>query len=92
MSINVVAIRLTGGSKHEHISHLWWTGREDGKPDDAPRADVVAWIEKGGRAYVRDDHGHDVGVHVVTPPSGPKYLQTWADGIWTDNLLSLPRR
>jgi hypothetical protein len=92
LSINVIAIRLAGGSKHEHITHLWWVGREDNKPGDAPRANVVTWIEGGGRAYVKDDHGHDVGVHVVTPPSGPKYLQTWADGIWTDNLLSLPRR
>jgi hypothetical protein len=92
LSINVTAIRLEGGSKHEHITHLWWVGREDNKPGDASRASVVAWIEEGGRAYVRDEQGHDVAVHVVTPPSGPKYLQTRADGIWTDNLLSLPRR
>ncbi|MFI6014066.1 DUF3892 domain-containing protein [Streptomyces sp. NPDC051243] len=29
---------------------------------------------------------------MVTPPHGEKYLQTRADGVWTDNLLALPRR
>ncbi|MEU3862984.1 DUF3892 domain-containing protein [Streptomyces sp. NPDC028722] len=29
---------------------------------------------------------------MVTPPRGEKYLQTHADGVWTNNLLALPRR
>jgi hypothetical protein len=29
---------------------------------------------------------------VVTPAYGPKYLRTYADGRWTDNLLALPRK
>jgi Protein of unknown function (DUF3892) len=93
LSININAIRLTaGGSKHEHIVHLWWNERETGKPGDASRAAVVEFIEGGGNAFVDDRRGHVVAVRVVTPASGPKYVQTCADGIWTDNLLSLPRR
>ena len=93
MSITITAIRLSrNGSKHEHIIHLWWVGRENGLPGDGPRSEVVSFIERGGGAYVSDDYGHLVGVRVVDPAAGPKYVQTWADGIWTDNLLSLPQR
>ena len=60
---------------------------------DNSRSEMVAWIEdKDGKAYVDDDRGHRVPVAVVKPSSGPKYLRTYADGVWTDNLLSLPRR
>ncbi|MGH7485059.1 MAG: DUF3892 domain-containing protein, partial [bacterium] len=31
-------------------------------------------------------------VLIITPAQGPKYLRTYADGRWTDNLLALPRR
>jgi hypothetical protein len=93
VSVTVTAIRLSqNGSKHEHIAHLWWVGRENGLPGNGPRSEVVVFIERGGKAYVSDDYGHLVGVHVVEPTDGPKYVQTRADGIWTDNLLSLPRR
>jgi len=54
---------------------------------------MVAWIEdKDGKAYVDDGRGHRVSVGVVEPSHEPKYLRTYADGVWTDNLLSLPRR
>jgi uncharacterized protein DUF3892 len=36
--------------------------------------------------------GNRVDVGVVTPTDGSKYLRTYADGKWTDNLLALPRR
>lgn len=43
----------------------------------------------GGDARVRDDHGSDVGVRVID--ASPAYIQTYADGVPTDNLLWLPR-
>lgn len=92
MSIRVTAIRLTGGHTHQHITRLWWTNPANGKAGDNARADLVFWIEnENGKAYV-DDGGNRVDVGVVTPSSGPKYLRTHADGVWTDNLLALPRR
>lgn len=92
MSINIDAIRLAGGDKHEHITHLWWADRANGTPGDGSRASLVALIEGGLLAYVDDGRGHIVEVRVVTPASGPKFVQTYADGVWTDNLLALPRR
>ena len=70
-------------------------GRSRRSPQSQPgrRYALVAWIEqKNGKAYVDDSYGHRVDVHVVTPSVGAKYLRTRKDGIWTDNLLALPRR
>jgi hypothetical protein len=51
---------------------------------------MVNWIgNKRGDARVRDRAGHDVQVGVAK--ARPPYIRTHADGIWTDNLLALPR-
>jgi hypothetical protein len=53
----------------------------------------VSWIEnQNGEAYVEDSGGHRANVGVVAPSYGARYLRTYADGVWTDNLLALPRR
>jgi len=93
MAIQITAVRLSGGTTHEHITHLWWTNPADAKTGDNTRAQIVTWIEdKKGQAYTSDTGGHRAEVAVVTPPRGEKYLRTRADGVWTNNLLALPRR
>jgi hypothetical protein len=93
MAIRITAIRLTGGQSHEHISRLWWTNPTDGKAGENTRSELVSWIEQeGGKAYVDDQRGNRANVLVVTPTFGQKYLRTYADGKWTDNLLALPRK
>jgi hypothetical protein len=95
MSINITAIRQAGGTGHEHIVRLWWINpAEAGSGEkNSTTAEVVSFIEdKNGKAYVNDHRGHRVDVGVVTPRVGAKYLRTYADGVWTDNLLALPRR
>ncbi|WP_336855936.1 DUF3892 domain-containing protein [Sinomonas albida] len=91
MAIQITHIRLSGGAGHEHITRLWW--RNANGSGDNSRAEIVAWIEdKNGEAFVADSYGHHVEVRVVKPAAGAKYLRTYADGVWTDNLLALPRR
>jgi hypothetical protein len=93
MAIRFTAVRLSGGNQHEHITRLWWVNPADGSTGDNSRTDLVGWIEnQHGKAYVEDQQGHRADVHVVTPGSGAKYLRTKSDGVWTDNLLALPRR
>lgn len=92
MSIMITAIRLSGGNSHEHIVRLWWTNPSTGKVGDNSRAELVRWIEhENGKAYVEDRTGHRADVGVVTPRVGAKYLRTYRDRVWTDNLLALPR-
>jgi hypothetical protein len=93
MAIRITAIRLSGGSGHEHIVRLWWTNPASGNTGNNSRAEIVDWIEnKDGKAHVQDAYGHRVDVGVVKPARGEKYVRTYADGKWTDNLLALPRR
>lgn len=93
MSIRITAIRLSGGENHEHIIRLWWINPADGQVGDNARSELVGWIEQdNGKAYVEDQLGNRAEVGVVTPKVGQKYLRTYADGKWTDNLLALPRR
>jgi hypothetical protein len=92
MAIRFTAIRMSGGTTHEHIVRLWWVNPADGKTGDNSRAELVDWIEKeNGKAYVEDRLGHRVDVYVVTPRYGAKYLRTKKDGVATDNLLELPK-
>lgn len=93
MAIQFVARRMSGGTTHQHIERLWWKNPADGTTGNNSRAELVAWIEeKNGKAYTEDARGNRAEVVVRTPAYGPKYLQTRADGVWTNNLLALPER
>lgn len=49
---------------------------------------MVTWINNGGNAYVVVGN---LRVEVRVVNANPPYVQTYADGIWRDNLLALPR-
>lgn len=73
-------------SRHEHITHVggpgWkWT-----------REEVIRSIgERTNTFYVLDAQGHRSEVGVVTPTDGrSRFLRTYADGDWNNNLLALP--
>ena len=51
---------------------------------------MVHFIEtQNGQAYVTDGV-YTAYLYVNRIGQGPKFVQTYADGIWTDNLLALP--
>lgn len=77
-------------SAHEHITHI-------GNPTTNPpwrwtKEQVVASIDaKTNTFFVIDPRtGRRADVAVVRESGKQPYLRTHADGIWTDNLLSLP--
>lgn len=91
MAIQITAVQLDGGLGHEHIARLRWTS-DNQETGESTRAQIVEWIEdSNGTAYTDDGRGHRAWVAVRTPARGPKYLQTHADNVWTNNLLALPR-
>ncbi|KAA9386907.1 DUF3892 domain-containing protein [Neorhizobium galegae] len=72
-------------SSHEGITHLgnpagnWkWT-----------RAQVIASIEAKSNTFYTLVNGNRGDIAVVNGQTG-KYVRTYADGKWNDNLLSLP--
>ncbi|WP_413289294.1 DUF3892 domain-containing protein [Bdellovibrio sp. HCB337] len=84
--IQITCITLSGGKSHEHITHV---GNPSGR---SPVADIIAWINNRTHTfYVIDPRtGKRAQVGVVNPTSGKPYIRTYADGVWGDNLLSLP--
>ena len=78
---------MVGGSRHEHIASVRWHDPATGDTNVATREQMVDWIRKGGEARVNDGV-REVGVRVRD--ANPAYIQTYADGVWSDNLLALP--
>jgi hypothetical protein len=96
-TLKCVARRMGGGHGHEHITHLWWkaveNGRFTGESGNCTREQMVAYIERAGSESVwcpdRDPQRPGAWVHVSSNDRS-RYVQTVADGRWTDNLLALP--
>ena len=86
--IYITAIRLSGGTNHQHITDLRWRNPGSGENGESTRATIVDWINKGGDARVQGTYGD---VQVVVVPANPPHLRTVANGNYSDNLLSLPR-
>jgi len=70
-------------NSHEGITHLgganwYWT-----------RQQVIGAIESKTHTFFTVANGKRANVGVVNGPNG-KYVQTYADGVWNNNLLALP--
>jgi len=94
-----VAIRITCISKeggfhqdpHHAISHLGWVNEQDGETGRNTRLEIYTWLKnKDGKAYVKDRVGNIAYVYPTEHVNGTKFVQTYADKVWSDNLLSLP--
>ncbi|HEX3458112.1 MAG TPA: DUF3892 domain-containing protein [Candidatus Baltobacteraceae bacterium] len=91
MRVRFTAIHLVGGIRHEHIANLKAVDATTGAPYQDTRANWVAWMEqKGNSSFVQDNYGNRAEVGVRSN-GNTKWLQTYADKVWTDNLLALPR-
>jgi len=83
-------------SDHLHISHLWYRG-DDGRGAEqvCTRALMVEYVEKNGENSVwcpdRNPTLNGAWLY-VNHNAVVKWVQTMADGRWTDNLLALPLR
>jgi hypothetical protein len=87
--VYIYAVRLDRADHHEHITSVRWKNPDSGASGQSSKAEMVNWItNKKGAAYVCGN-GHLARVGVVN--ADPPYIRTHADGVWTDNLLALPR-
>jgi hypothetical protein len=94
MSIRITCINKSGGfhaDPHHAISRLGWVNEGTGKIGRSSRLEIYDWIkEQGGVAFVVDSRNNKARVGTREHADGTKFLQTYADQIWTDNLLALP--
>ena len=94
MAIRITCINKTQGyhqDPHHAISNLGWTNEATGAQGKNTRLQIYDWIKnENGNAYVADAFGNKALVGTRENAYGTRYLQTYADKVWTDNLLSLP--
>jgi hypothetical protein len=74
--------KLPRNDTHEGITHL---GSKDWK---WTRTKVIQSIEDKSNTFYTLVNGKRADVRVING-SNSKYVRTYADGIWTDNLLAL---
>ncbi len=75
-------------SSHEHITHVGGQTADGGRwKDTVPN--VIGFIEAKTHRFYTKEGGATAWVGVRISAAGNKYLQTYADGIWKDNLLAL---
>lgn len=89
--IYITEVHLSsGGTSNEHIVAVKWRNPQTGATGASTREEMVNWIKsETGDARVRDEGGEEARVGVVE--ANPPYIRTYADGLWNDNLLALPR-
>ena len=95
MAIRITCINKAGGwheDPHHAISDLGWINDADGKSGKSTRIQVYDWLKasQANRAYVTDSRGNTAYVYPRENTNGTTFVQTYADGTWTDNLLALP--
>ena len=87
MEAQILAVRFGGLSKTESaITDYYWRNTL-GQTEVTAKAEMVARVERGLRAYVGEGSMR-VAVRVVD--ATPKYLRTEPDRFGVNNLLSLP--
>lgn len=91
MSVQITDVKMNPlGQGHGAISHYLWKDSRDGSSNWADKATMVAWVRRNpSKAWVAGTSS-SAWVTVIENPGGEPYLRTFADGVLTDNLLSLP--
>jgi hypothetical protein len=95
MAIRITCINKAGGAHndpHCAIFHLGWLNEASGNTGRSSRLEIYEWLkkDKANQAYVRDSKGDTAYVYPRENANGTKFVQTYSDGIWKDNLLALP--
>ena len=89
--IQIIERRMVGGRYHEHIAEVKYRNVGGTEVKRATRQGMVDWLDKSkdNQAIVGIYPTAYVHVGTVHPDNSPAYIRTYANGKWTDNLLSL---
>jgi len=95
MSIRITCITKQQGyhlDPHHAIESLGWLNDGTGETGKSTRLQVYEWLKANNNntAYVLDRFGNKAFLYPRENAAGTKFVQTYADRVWTDNLLSLP--
>lgn len=94
MAIRITCINKQQGyhqDPHHAIESLGWIQDGTGQTYKSTRLEIYDWLKnRNGVAYVIDSYGNKAYVSPRENNNGTQYVQTQADNVWTNNLLSLP--
>lgn len=93
MTIRITCVSKPSGrntNPHEAISRLGWIEDSTNKTGIATRQEMYDFLKSNGTAYVKDVFGDVAFLSTRENIYGTRFVQTYADGIWKDNLLALP--
>lgn len=93
MSVRITCINKSSGyheNPHEAVSYYGWKNEITNDTGKSARQIMVDWVKNEGNAYVVDAAGNKVYCYVNKSVNGTEFLQTQADGRFTNNLLELP--
>ena len=94
MEVRITCIKRDDGSVHDHdhaIDFYGWQNELTNKRALADRQAMVNWVKQpGNAAYVKNNFQQKVYCKVNTSRNGIEFLQTYSNGMFTDNLLHLP--
>jgi hypothetical protein len=90
MAVRITHVRYSGNSPtHESIVAYRWQNHADNTTGDSDKPTMVNFIDnQHGQAFVGSG-ANQVAVGTVHPSGGQPYLRTYADRVWTNNLLAL---
>lgn len=91
MAVRITHVRFSGQEKtHQTIVRYAWTNTATGSTGDNDKPSMVSFVDSKKNKVVVGTGTNEVQVGAVHPDGGQPYLRTYADGKWTNNLLSLP--
>jgi len=95
MAIQITCIGKAGGQHydpHTAIENLGWINRATGAKGNSTRQQIYDWLKanSGNQAFVLDRNGNKAYLSPRQNAHGTQFVQTYADRVWTDNLLALP--
>lgn len=91
--IKIHCINKDRGNHHNPylaIEKFGWSNFSSGETGKYTLKQMVDFLEKGHRAFVQNGIFSKVYLKVVQQANGDKFVQTYADGKPTNNLLNLP--
>lgn len=91
--IQITARHMFGGENNEHIAEVKWQAVNGTSSGRTSREEMVKWLDSSddNKAIVGNYSSDYVYVGTVHPKYSHAYIRTYANGEWTDNLLSLPK-
>ena len=93
MSVKIICINKDAGNHynpHEAIERFGWLNESTKESGYATMGEMIKFLEAKNTAYVVGRSNPALKAFLyVNERNGKKFVQTYADGKWSDNLLQL---